>query len=110
MDGMRKRDDNTSQDACGVCYVNPAEIQPEPWNPGVCIENCKLQFLRTVYADWTEKDGWPEGCKELQARAELHGFWQLYWCDHVFCGVAIDPALGSHLDREFLPQCLEEAS
>ncbi|KAL1839818.1 hypothetical protein VTJ49DRAFT_1097 [Mycothermus thermophilus] len=80
--------DVTSSNTCDGCYVNPAEIRQQPWDPRVCIEDCRAQFLRTAYPGWTETEGWREGCGSLDRGTALSEFWQLYWCDSVFCGVA----------------------
>ncbi|KAL2265306.1 hypothetical protein VTJ83DRAFT_6406 [Remersonia thermophila] len=80
--------DTASSDSCGGCYFNPAEIQQQPWDPRACIQDCRAQFLREAYSEWTETSGWKEGCASLDQGTAASELWQLYWCDRVFCGVA----------------------
>lgn len=86
------------------CYVDGPEIeQARQQNyPQQCLGNCMAQFLRSVSAGWTDDgaEAWPEGCPKLAGDASKTRLHSLYWCDAMFCGVAINQT-GLGQDREY---------
>ncbi|KAK3386900.1 hypothetical protein B0H63DRAFT_558501 [Podospora didyma] len=82
------------------CYVDAAALMSRvrQGDTRQCLQVCKSIFLQSVSTDWTETHGWKEGCQNLTSKAALYEFWQLYWCDSTFCGVAISPTGGLEQD------------
>ncbi|KAK4166241.1 hypothetical protein QBC43DRAFT_298874 [Cladorrhinum sp. PSN259] len=85
------------------CYFNTADIKKGAWQQDkkVCLQNCRLAFLKRLLSAWDDNAGWVKGCGILRADNKTTGpfdaedrFRDLYWCDSTFCGVAIDPSGG----------------
>ena len=92
------------------CYFDTTQIQKGNWkeDPKVCLQNCRTEFLKQIYPGWDMNSRWLEGCRSLLSDNGTASpplpesrFWNLYWCDSTFCGVAIDPQGGLGLDREY---------
>ncbi|KAK3986626.1 hypothetical protein QBC44DRAFT_311155 [Cladorrhinum sp. PSN332] len=90
------------------CYFNSSEIKKGRWQQDkkVCLQNCRTEFLKWVMPGWDDNSRWIEGCGSLLADNTTtppfkteDKFWNLYWCDSTFCGVAINPSGGLGQDR-----------
>ncbi len=88
------------------CFIDAEEVQAASQQdyPKSCLDNCRSQFLRRISPDWTDDNttSWPPGCRNLTTDKAMRSsqFWELYWCDELFCGVAINRTGGLEQDRE----------
>lgn len=88
--------------ACG-CYVDGKQArlarESSP-DPKPCLDFCRLQFMSSVVPGWSDDSRYHDGCHNLTGNLQSTRLWPLYWCDSIFCGVAIQQLGGLQQDRE----------
>ncbi|KAK1836082.1 hypothetical protein QBC39DRAFT_410506 [Podospora conica] len=86
--------------AC-ACYVDGKQarlVKESSADPKPCLDFCRLQFMKSVVPGWTDESRYHDGCQNLTGNHESSRLWPLYWCDSIFCGVAIEQLGGLQQD------------